>query len=144
VRLFGSARQFASYAVIGVVNTGVYNGTFLLGNLWLHYLLAHCVGVALAVVVSFVLNSVITYRVPPTWRGFLRFPLSSLFNLVVAGAVLQLGVTVFHMREDLAALIGGVLVTPLSFLLSRWALMPKKARQTRQGSTGDSVMVSTR
>ncbi|MGW1029903.1 GtrA family protein [Streptomyces sp. NPDC002577] len=137
-------RQFAGFAVIGVVNTSVYCGVFRLANVRLHYLAAYGVSFVATVAVSFVLNCLITYRVRPTLRGAFRFPLSSLFNLVAAGSTLQLGVTVFHLSEDLAALIGGVLVTPLSFLLSRWALLPKAARRARQGSTDDRVMVSTR
>jgi putative flippase GtrA len=135
MRISQTGRQFASFAVIGAVNTSVYYAVFVLADIWLHYVAAYGVSFVVTVAVSFVLNSVITYRVRPTWRGAFRFPLSSLVNLVVAGAALQLGVTAFDMNVNLAALIAGVLVTPLSFLLSRWAI---------QGSTDDRVMVSTR
>jgi polyisoprenyl-phosphate glycosyltransferase len=131
-----TVRQFANFALIGVVNTSVYYGAFHLANIRLHYLAAYCISFVAAVAVSFVLNCVITYRIRPTWRGAFRFPLSSLVNLVTAGGTLQLGVSVFGLGEDLAALIGGVLVTPLSFLLARWALLPQRtAGPVRAGPT---------
>jgi putative flippase GtrA len=124
-----TARQFVGFAVIGAVNTSVYYSVFLLADVWLHYVAAYVVSFAVTVAVSFILNSVITYRVQPTWRGACRFPLSSVLNLVVAGAGLQLGVTALHLSVNLSALIAGLLVTPLSFLLSRWALVPQAARR---------------
>lgn len=124
-------RQFAGFAVIGVVNTCVYYLVFLLTDAWLHYLAAYAVSFAVTVAVSFVLNSLIVYRVRPTWRGAFRFPLASLCNLVIVGGTLQLGVTAFHLSANVAALLAGVLVAPLSFLLSRWALVPRAARRAR-------------
>jgi polyisoprenyl-phosphate glycosyltransferase len=144
VRISPTVRQFAGFAVIGGVNTSVYYLVFQLANVWLHYLAAYCVSFVVTVAVSFVLNSLITYRIRPTWRAAFRFPLSSLINLVTAGGTLQVGVSVFGLSEDLAALIGGVLATPLSFFLARWALLPKAARRARQGNNDDHVMVSTR
>ncbi|MFC4471141.1 GtrA family protein [Streptomyces xiangluensis] len=133
-RIPQTARQFAGFTVIGVVNTSVYYMVFLVADIWLHYIAAYGISFSVTVAVSFVLNSVITYRIRPTWRGAFRFPLSNLLNLAVAGAVLQAGVTAFHMSANLAALIAGVLVTPLSFLLSRWALLPQVEQRAQPGS----------
>lgn len=68
------ARQIATFAVVGVVNTGLYYGLYLLLLTRLPYLLAHVLAFLLSMVGSFFLNARFTYRTRPTWRKFLLFP----------------------------------------------------------------------
>ncbi|MEV7087674.1 glycosyltransferase [Streptomyces sp. NPDC093085] len=117
-----TARQFATFVAIGCVNTAVYLGVYIALNPWIPYLMAHVLGYAVSFVGSFLLNSRLTCRTRPTWRGFLRYPVSSGFNLVASGALLYVAVGRLEMDKNAAALIAGVLVTPLSFLLARWAI----------------------
>ncbi|MFE3829928.1 glycosyltransferase [Streptomyces sp. NPDC059092] len=117
-----SVRQFAVFAVIGLVNTAVYLAVYASLNRWIPYLTAHVLGYTVSVVGSFLLNSYITCRTKPTWRAFVRYPLSSLSGLVAAGGLLYLAVSVLGVNKNVAALGAGVLVTPLSFLLARWAI----------------------
>ncbi|MEU8675539.1 glycosyltransferase [Streptomyces sp. NPDC048560] len=115
-------RQFASFVLIGFANTAVYLGVYYVLNQVIPYLAAHAVGFTVSVIGSFLLNSYITVGTRPTWRGFVRYPLSSVINLVASGALLHFAVTRLDMDKNLAALVAGVLVTPISFLLARWAI----------------------
>ncbi|MFZ3573185.1 glycosyltransferase [Streptomyces sp. BH097] len=115
-------RQFVVFGLIGIVNTAVYMSVYVSLNRWIPYLIAHVIGFSVSVVGSFLLNSYITCRTRPTWRGFFRFPLSSLVNMVFSGALLFLGVHSLGMGKDITALIAGVLATPLSFVIARWAI----------------------
>lgn len=108
---------------MGCVNTAVYLGVYAVLNRWIPYLVAHVLGYALSIVCSFLLNSYVTCRTKPTWRAFVRYPLSSAVNLVASGALLYGAVSGLGMDKNLAALVAGVLVTPVSFLLARWAIM---------------------
>ncbi|WP_327294526.1 MULTISPECIES: GtrA family protein [unclassified Streptomyces] len=117
-----SLRQFATFAAIGVANTGVYYAVFATLNHWMPYLAAHVLGWAVGITVSFLLNSYITCRTRPTWRAFARYPVSGLVNVVGSGILLYLAVSMLGMNEDIAAVAAGVLVTPVSFLLARWAI----------------------
>ncbi|MGW8885806.1 glycosyltransferase [Streptomyces sp. NPDC055749] len=116
-------RQFASFVLIGCVNTAVYLAVYYVLNQWIPYLLAHVVGFTVSVIGSFLLNSYITVGTKPSWRGLVRYPLSSVINLVASGALLHLAVSGLEMDKNLAALFAGVLVTPVSFLLARWAIV---------------------
>ncbi len=91
--------------------------------------MAHVLGYAVSIVCSFLLNSYVTCRTKPTWRGFVRYPVSSLANLVASGALLYGAVTGLGMDKNLAALAAGVIVTPVSFLLARWAIMSGRRDQ---------------
>lgn len=104
------------------MNTAVYLGIYASLNRWIPYLTAHVIGYAVSIVCSFLLNSYVTCRTRPTWHGFVRYPLSSLVNLVASGALLYGAVSGLGMDKNLAALAAGVLVTPVSFLLARWAI----------------------
>ncbi|PWI07057.1 sugar transferase [Streptomyces sp. NWU339] len=117
-----TTRQFATFVAIGFVNTAVYLAVYAGLHPWIPYLAAHVLGYAVSVVGSFLLNSCLTVRTRPTWHAFLRYPLSSGFNLVASGALLYVAVSRFEMDKNVAALVAGVLVTPVSFLLARWAI----------------------
>ncbi|MER7852020.1 MULTISPECIES: glycosyltransferase [Streptomyces] len=129
-----TARQFGSFVLIGCLNTAVYLGVYAALNRWIPYLVAHAIGYAVSIVCSFLLNSHVTCRTKPTWRAFVRYPLSGLVNLVASGALLYGAVTVLGMDENLAALAAGVMVTPLSFLLARWAIMSGRRPRTSGAS----------
>ncbi|MFJ6515012.1 glycosyltransferase [Streptomyces sp. NPDC091406] len=117
-----TVRQFGSFVLIGCVNTAVYLGVYASLNRWIPYLTAHVIGYVVSIVCSFLLNSYVTIRTRPTWHAFVRYPLSSLVNLVASGALLYGAVSGLGMDKNLAALAAGVLVTPVSFLLARWAI----------------------
>ncbi|MFF2650156.1 glycosyltransferase [Streptomyces sp. NPDC058045] len=127
-----TVRQFLTFGSIGIVNTAVYMGVFATLNRWIPYLVAHVIGFAVSVVGSFFLNSYVTCRTRPTWRAFLRFPLSALVNMVSSGALLFLGVHSLGMEKNIAALTAGVLATPLSFLIARWAINSGTGPATRE------------
>lgn len=118
-----TARQFGSFVLVGCVNTAVYLGVYASLNRWIPYLAAHVLGYAAGIVCSFLLNSYVTCRTKPTWHAFVRYPVSALVNLAASGALLYGAVSGLGMDKNLAALAAGVIVTPLSFLLARWAIM---------------------
>ncbi|MEV8229080.1 glycosyltransferase [Streptomyces sp. NPDC079167] len=132
-----TVRQFGSFVLVGCVNTVVYLGVYAVLNRWIPYLVAHVLGYAVSIVCSFLLNSYVTCRTKPTWRAFVRYPVSSLVNLVASGALLYGAVSGLGMGKNLAALVAGVLVTPVSFLLARWAIM--SGRREAPAATGPSA-----
>ncbi|MEU0627886.1 glycosyltransferase [Streptomyces sp. NPDC005989] len=115
-------RQFIEFGLIGIINTAVYLAVYASLNVWIPYLTAHVIGYAVSVVGSFLLNSCITCRTKPTWHAFVRYPLSSVVNLVLTGILLYLGVSGLGMDKNIAAVAAGILATPFSFLLARWAI----------------------
>lgn len=127
-------RQFAAFAAIGLVNTAVYYAVYASLNVWLPYLVAHVVGYAVSVVGSFLLNSCLTLRTKPTWRAFVRYPLSGVANIVGSGILLYVAVSRLGLDENISAIAAGVLVTPLSFLLARWAITSGAAATVTSGS----------
>jgi putative flippase GtrA len=115
-------RPVARFAVVGVVNTGVYYGTYLLLRTVVHYLAAHLGAIAVAMVVSFFLNCLWTFRTRPTWRKFALFPLTNATNYVMTTVGVVVLVEWFGMDERLAPLVAAAAAIPVTYLLSRRVL----------------------
>lgn len=107
-----TVRQFIEFGLIGIINTAVYLAVYASLNVWIPYLAAHVIGYAVSVGGSFLLNSCITCRTKPTWHAFVRYPLSSVVNLVLTGILLYLGVSRLGMDKNIAAVAAGILATP--------------------------------
>ncbi|WP_346656295.1 GtrA family protein [Streptomyces griseoviridis] len=114
--------------LIGFVNTGVYQAVDVALNSRIPYLAAHVVAFAVSVVGSFVLNSYPTCLPlrPGALFSDIRYPLSSVFHLVASGALLYLAVSRLEMNENVAALVTGALITPISFLVVRTLGTPER------------------
>ncbi|MFF3735043.1 glycosyltransferase [Streptomyces sp. NPDC002476] len=119
---FRTMRQFIAFVAIGFINTAVYLAAYASLNNWIPYLAAHVIGYLISVLGSFLLNSYITCRTKPTWQALFRYPLSSVVNLVLTGTLLYIGVSRLGLGKNVAALAAGILATPFSFLLARWAI----------------------
>ncbi len=111
------------FSMVGVVNTLVSYVVYLALHLVLPYMVAFVLGFAVGVVVSFLLNCRFTYRVKPTWRGFLLFPLSAIPNLLLSSAGVLLMVEVLGWSERIAPLVATVLAVPVSFVIARTILV---------------------
>ncbi|MFH8341506.1 GtrA family protein [Streptomyces sp. AM6-12] len=121
------ARQIITFAVVGVLNTAVYYGLYLLFLIRLPYLAAHVLAFALSMVGSFFLNARFTYRIRPTWRKFLLFPLTNAANFVITTAGVYVIVDVLHAGSRFAPLLASAAAIPVTFVLSRWIMLPGTA-----------------
>lgn len=113
---------FWRFAAVGGVNTAVYYSTYL--GLWrlLPYAIAHVVATGLALCGSYVLNCRFTFGVPPGLRTFALFPLSGAVNAALSTAAVCLLVEFAALDPRIAAALGGLLTTPVTFLVSRGVL----------------------
>lgn len=118
------ARQIVTFAVVGVLNTAVYYGLYLLFLGRLPYLAAHIVAFALSMVGSFFLNARFTYRIRPTWRKFLLFPLTNAANFLITTVGVYVIVDVLHAGSRFAPLIASAAAIPITFVVSRWIMLP--------------------
>ncbi|KND46529.1 MULTISPECIES: GtrA family protein [Streptomyces] len=115
----GTSGQIATFALVGVVNTAVYYGLYLLFLQRLPYLAAHVLAFALSMTGSFFLNARFTYRTRPTWRKFLLFPLTNATNFLLTTAGVYLIVDVLHAGHRFAPLLASGAAVPVTFVVSR-------------------------
>ena len=75
--------QAARFAGVGVANTIVYYGSYLLLRLALSFLVADIIAVVAAMLFAFFAHSFITYRTRPTLRKLLLFPFGNIAGYLV-------------------------------------------------------------
>jgi putative flippase GtrA len=117
------SRQMVTFAAVGVVNTGIYYGLYLLLLIRLPYLAAHSVAFVLSMTGSFFLNARFTYRTRPTLRKFLLFPLTNVTNFLFTTAGMYVVVDVLHAGNRFAPLVTSAAAVPVTFLVSRMIML---------------------
>lgn len=118
--------QLARFALVGGVNTAVHYVLYLLLVPHMPYTAAFVAAFALATVGSFFLNALFTYRTSVTWRKFLRFPLSTLVNLVVSTLVLGVLVEKAQVDSRLAPLLAAAVAVPVTFVVARRVMLSER------------------
>ena len=124
----------ARFVVVGLANTLVYYAIYRLLLLGMPYLPAHVLAYGAGICFSFVANSVFTFRVRPTWRRLLAFPLTTAFNFVAVTAGSVLVVERCGADERWATLAMTVVAVPVTFLLTRYVLTSGRPGQAESSS----------
>lgn len=122
VRRLSVTGSFGRFVVVGAVNTVVHYLVYLPAWFVVGYLLAHVLATIAAMSVSYLLNCHFTFRVRPRWRTFLLYPASNCVNLALSVTAMWLLVEVFGVHPLLATVLGGLLATPATYLVSRLIL----------------------
>ena len=128
-------QQFARivrFGLVGVVNTGVYYGCYLLFCLVVPIMAAHVLAFGVAMVGSYFLSCYFTFRTKPTWRKFLLFPLSNATNFVVSTAGLYLLVHWLDVDSRIAPLIAAAAAIPFTFVIAQFVLVNRTAESELQ------------
>lgn len=114
--------KFARFVLVGAVNTVVHYLVYLATWLLVGYLVAHVLATIVAMSVSYLLNCRFTFRVRPRLRTFLLYPASNGVNLGLSAAAMWLLVEVIGIHPLVATLLGGLVATPATYLVSRLIL----------------------
>lgn len=118
--------EVARFCITGVLNTAVYYGIYLLLLMTgLPYLVAHVAAWFVALIFSFFVNCYFTFRVRPTLRRFLSFPLSNLVNIICSTALSALLVSGMGASDIWGTLVADIAVIPITFTLTRLVLKPR-------------------
>ena len=115
------ALEFMRFGIVGTTAMMVHYGIFYLLLPWMDKNIAYTIGYFLSFLGNFVLSSLFTFRVKPTWARFLKFGTSHGINYFMYIGLFNLfcwiGVPV-----KWAPLPVYAVAVPISFLLVRLAL----------------------
>lgn len=112
--------EFNRFVVVGVINTITYYSIYLLlhKGAGLPYLIAHILGFFISLNVSFFLNSYVTYKVKPTLKKYLYFPLTQVVNMSVSTVLIYVFVEFIHLSSNIAPFAAVLFTVPITFLVS--------------------------
>jgi putative flippase GtrA len=110
--------------VVGLINTAVYYAGYLI----LHasgadYMAAHVSATLVAMLGSYFLNCIFTFRIRPSWRTFALFPLSNVANFVITGLGIRISVEHLHVDERIAPLTVAVVAIPITYVVTRFLMV---------------------
>lgn len=116
--------EVIKFVIVGGMNTLNYYIVYLclLKLLEMNYLVSHISGFIISFVISYYLNCYFVYKVTPTWRKFLKFPLTQVVNMGMQTLFLYIFVQWFGISSVIAPFAGLIITIPITFVLSKYIL----------------------
>ncbi|HEJ7409900.1 TPA: flippase GtxA [Staphylococcus aureus] len=124
MKLTQTHAEILKFIIVGGINTLNYYVVYLLLLKLLHieYMISHITGFLVAFVISYYLNCYFVYRVKPTWRKFISFPITQIVNVSLQTVLLYVFVSWLNLPAEIAPFAGLVITVPITFVLSKWIL----------------------
>ncbi|HHE6575302.1 GtrA family protein [Staphylococcus aureus] len=124
MKLTQTHAEILKFIIVGGINTLNYYVVYLLLLKLLHieYMISHITGFLVAFVISYYLNCYFVYRVKPTWRKFISFPITQIVNVSLHTVLLYVFVSWLNLPAEIAPFAGLVITIPITFVLSKWIL----------------------
>lgn len=137
--------EFVAFIIIGVINTlsttifasvlNVVKNNFTKNNMYLHDIiektnLTFIIGYILSMIISFFLNTHFTFKERPTFKKFIKFPISYIPNFIIqygiVGLLTMLGLCSQDWQKTLAYLFAAVIGIPITFITMKFFVYSKK------------------
>ncbi|QNZ28379.1 GtrA family protein [Staphylococcus aureus] len=124
MKLTQTHAEILKFIIVGGINTLNYYVVYLLLLKLLHieYMISHITGFLVAFVISYYLNCYFVYRVKPTWRKFISFPITQIVNVSLQTVLLYVFVSWLNLPAEIAPFAVLVITIPITFVLSKWIL----------------------
>ncbi|HEA2838743.1 TPA: flippase GtxA [Staphylococcus aureus] len=124
MKLTQTHAEILKFIIVGGINTLNYYVVYLLLLKLLHieYMISHITGFLVAFVISYYLNCYFVYRVKPTWRKIISFPITQIVNVSLQTVLLYVFVSWLNLPAEIAPFAGLVITIPITFVLSKWIL----------------------
>ncbi len=124
MKLTQTHAEILKFIIVGGINTLNYYVVYLLLLKLLHieYMISHITGFIVAFVISYYLNCYFVYRVKPTWRKFISFPITQIVNVSLQTVLLYVFVSWLNLSAEIAPFAGLIITIPITFILSKWIL----------------------
>ncbi|NRZ12872.1 GtrA family protein [Clostridium beijerinckii] len=119
-------KEFVTFLIIGVINT--FNGTVFsyIYSSFLNENIAFIVGYISGLIISFLLNSLITFKEKLQLNKFIKFAISYLPNFIIQNVVVIIVFNLMGLNKLIAYLLAAVIGVPITFILMKFFAFRKK------------------
>jgi len=116
--------EIIRFIFVGSVNTLNYYVLYLIALrlLLLNYLISHLGSFLISFIISFFLNCYFVYKVKPTIKKFLAFPLTQIVNITVQTLLMYIMVSIWSLSATLAPIFSLIVTVPITFLITKFVL----------------------
>lgn len=120
-------KSFILFIIIGCINTlssiifsYIYS---LAGDKFISFILGYATGI----IISYVLNSFVTFKEQLSVSKFIKFFISCIPNYVIQTLTVIIGFEVFHLHKLIAYSMAALIGVPVTFLILRVFVFTKKS-----------------
>jgi putative flippase GtrA len=113
------AKEVFRFGIVGILNTAVGYGSYLLLLSWFRYEVAYGMGYVAGIAVSYVLSALFVFKQPLRPRSAMFYPFVYLVQFLLSLVLLRFLIELLSVSPRLAAIFVTVLTIPVTFLLSR-------------------------
>lgn len=113
-------KEFILFIIIGIINT--FNGvvfSFIYSSL-LNENLAFILGYISGLIVSYILNSYITFKEKLSFTKFIKFGISYIPNFIIQNIVVIITLNILGLHKLIAYCLAAVIGIPVTFLLLKF------------------------
>lgn len=113
------SKEFVSFVVIGLVNT--FNGVVFswIYSSFLNENLAFVVGYISSLVVSYLLNSLITFKEALEFKKFIKFAISYIPNFIIQNIVVIVVFNIMGINKLIAFAVAAAIGVPVTFVFMK-------------------------
>ncbi|SDG28272.1 Putative flippase GtrA (transmembrane translocase of bactoprenol-linked glucose) [Fontibacillus panacisegetis] len=126
--------QFFKYGFVGIIGTVIHTGILwlLTEQTGLNPLLSSIFGYLLSLLISYYLNSILTFKRSITLKFFIKYATVSSFGLFVNITILFIFENILLMHYMIGQIISIVVVPILNFILNKyWAFNTKSKKKVQ-------------
>jgi len=120
--------QAISFLFAGGLNTLISYGIYFALLNVMGYRIAFSITFCFGIFIAYYLNTRFVFGTPFSWRNLVQYPLIYFFQYIAGLLLLMFLVDILEIDNRLAPLINVILLTPLTFLMSRWILTRKNKK----------------
>lgn len=116
--------RLIKFIIVGVINTLNYYIVYLLLLKFLHlsYITSHLTGFLVSFINSYFLNCYFVYKVKPTIKKFIQFPLTQIVNMGVQTLLLYIFVELLHIDKVYAPFPALIFTIPVTYFVTTYIL----------------------
>ncbi|SFC55590.1 GtrA family protein [Clostridium uliginosum] len=120
------SRQFIMFVIIGIINT--FNGVVFsyIYSSFLNENLAFIFGYISGLFISYILNSIITFKEKLDFQKFIKFAISYIPNFIIQNIVVLIVFNIMGIHKLIAYGLAAIIGIPVTFILMKFFAFKKK------------------
>lgn len=113
-------KQFILFLIIGVINT--FAGTMFsyIYSTFLNENLAFAAGYITGILISYILNSFITFKESLNFNKFIKFSVSCIPNFIIQNIVVIVVFNILGLNKLIAYMLAAIIGVPVTFILMKF------------------------
>lgn len=121
-------KEFMFFVIVGVINT--FNGVIFsyIYSSFLNENVAFVVGYISSLVISYILNSYVTFRERLEFKKFIKFAISYIPNFIIQNIVVLIVFNIMGLDKLIAYVLAAIIGVPVTFIFMKFFAFKEKGK----------------